>query len=286
MRNHWRGILLLSVGLSSRAAVVSPIEAASLVFCAPGSAGDTAQAAPTMEQLARAVEKAGGLPAGSVGAEYHESEAPGVAAIRAGGTLLAAVPVPFFVAHERDLGLDPRLSIVAASGEPERFALVARKGGVAKPGDLAGWDVTGTAGYAEAFVRRAFAKEFGVLPDAARVSFSAAPLQALRRAATGEKIAVVLDAAATASLASLPFGADLVILARSEPLPAGLVCALKTSPGGKTAAGILRGLERLAKSPEGKEALAAIRVQRFEPIDAAGVARLRTSAGPEGGGRP
>ncbi|HET8947995.1 MAG TPA: PhnD/SsuA/transferrin family substrate-binding protein [Candidatus Polarisedimenticolia bacterium] len=277
---------LLLVACLVHAAAVSALEAASLVFCSPGSPGDTAQAGPTMEQLARALEKTGGLPAGSVSAAYYESEATGVAALRATGTLLAAVPIPFFVAHEKDLGLDPRLSIVAASGEPERFALVAHMGSVTTPADLAGWEIAGTPGYAEGFVRRAFVKGFGALPDGARVTFNAAPLQALRRAATGDKLAVVLDAAATASLGSLPFGADLAVVARSEPLPAGLVCTLNKSSGGKAGAAILKGLERLPKSAEGQEALAAIRVQRFDPIDAAAVARLKTAAGQESGGRP
>jgi hypothetical protein len=280
-----RGITWLLVALLAPAAA-SPADAASLVFCSPGSPGDTAQAGPTMEQLARAIETSGGLPKGSVSAEYHESETAGIGAMRAAGTLLAAVPVPFFVEHGKDLGLEPRLSIAPGSGQPERFVLVARKGSIARPADLEGWEVTGTIGYADGFVRGAFAKGFGPIPDGARIAFNAAPLQALRRAAAGDKIAVVLDSTQSASLASLPFGADLAILARSEPLPAGVVCALKASPGGKTAAAILKGLERLPKLPAGKEALAAIRVQRFEPIDAAAVARLLTAAGQEGGGRP
>ncbi|HYV20750.1 MAG TPA: PhnD/SsuA/transferrin family substrate-binding protein [Verrucomicrobiae bacterium] len=275
---------LLLVACLLHAAAASSLQAASLVFCSPGSPGDTAQAGPTMEQLARALEKTASLPAGSVSAAYYESEASGLTALRATETLLAAVPIPFFVAHEKDLGLEPRLSIVAAPGEPERFALVVHKGSVAKPADLAGWEVTGTAGYADGFIRHAFKKDFGVIPDGARVTFNAAPLQALRRAATGDKLAVVLDAAATSSLASLPFGADLAIVARSEAFPAGLVCALPKSA--KPGATVLKGLERLPKSAEGKEALAAIRVQRFDPIDAAGVARLKTAAGQERGGRP
>ncbi|HEV8201177.1 MAG TPA: hypothetical protein VGS03_14245, partial [Candidatus Polarisedimenticolia bacterium] len=238
-----RRVGLLFVACLLPTAAATSLQAESLVFCSPGSPGDTAQAGPTMEQLARTLEKTGGLPAGSVSAAYYESEAPGLAALRAAGTLLAAVPIPFFVAHEKELGLDPRLSIVAASGEPERFSLVAKKGSIAKPADLAGWEITGTTGYADGFVRRAFTKEFGVLPDGARVTFNAAPLQALRRAATGDKLAVVLDAAAAGALASLPFGADLAIVARSEAFPAGLVCALRTS--GKSGAAILKGLERL-----------------------------------------
>ena len=278
-------VVLLLCALSVPAAT-SRTEGASLVFCSPGSPGDTAQARPAMEQLARAVEKAGGLPAGTLSAEYHESEAAGVAAIRVPGTLFAAVPVPFFVQHEKDLGLDPRLGITAASGQPERFALVAHKGSVAKPADLQGWEVTGPIGYAPGFVRRAFAKEFGALPEGATISFNATPLQALRRAASGDKLAVLLDATQSASLATLPFGADLTIVAHSEPLPSGLVCALKTTAsGGKSAPAILKGLERLAKSPEGKDALAGIRVERFDPIDAAGVARIRAAAGQESGPR-
>lgn len=260
------------------------LEAATIVFCSPGSPGDTAQAQPAMDQLARAVEKAGGLAAATVSSEYHEAEAAGVDALRAPGTLVGAVPVPFFVAHGKELGLEPRLGIVTTTGQQERYALVVRKGTAARAADLAGWEITGTAGYAAGFVRRAFVKEFGALPDDARVSFTGSPLQALRRAATGDKLAVVLDAAQSGSLSNLPFGADLQILARSEPLPSGLVCALKAAgpAGTKTVTSILKGLERLPKSPAGKEALLAIRVERFEAIDAARIARLRADYGDAG----
>ena len=275
-------VFITSLALSAAART----EAASLVFCSPGSPGDTAQAGPTMAQLARAIEKAASLESGVVSAEYHESEAAGIEAIRAAGTLLAAVPVPFFLEHERDLGLVPRLGIASSSGQPERYALVARKGTVAGPADLDGWEVTGSIGYAESFVRRAFAKEFGTIPDGARVTFNAAPLQALRRASAGDRIAVLLDAAQSVSLASLPFGADLSVLARTEPLPSGLVCVAKGRPTDKATASILKGLERLPKSAEGKDVLASIRVQRFEPIDAAGIVRLRTASGQAGAHAP
>jgi hypothetical protein len=285
MAHASRRLAILSVVLVV-VAVTAGAEAASLVFCAPGSPGDTAQAGPTMEQLARAIEKASGLASGSVTAEYHESEPAGIEAIRAAGTLLAAVPVPFFLQHGQDLGLVPHLGIAPASGQPERYALVARKGAVAKPADLDGWEVTGTVGYAEGFVRGAFAKEFGTIPEGARYPFTAAPGQGLGRAAAGDRMAVLLDSAQSASLASLPFGSELAVLARSEPLPAGLVCVAKGRPTDKTTASILKGLERLPKSADGKDALAAIRVQRFEPIDAAGVARLRTASGQAGAHAP
>ena len=272
---------------ASLLAATAQAAAATIVFCSPGSPGDTLQAKPAMEQFARALEKAGGLPAGTVNAEYHEAEAAGVGAMRA-QALLGAVPVPFFVAHGKELGLEPRLSIVTNTGQPEHFALVVRKGAIAKSADLSGWEVTGTTGYAAGFVRRLFAKGFGALPDDARITFTAAPLQALRRAASGEKLAVVLDATQSASLASLPFGADLDVLARSEPLPAGLVCVVKPAAAAhaKTVPSLLKGLERMPKSPEGKEALLAIRVERFEPIDAARIAPLRAEEGPAGASRP
>jgi hypothetical protein len=208
--------------------------------------------------------------------------------MRAPQTLLAAVPVPFFIAHGQELGLEPRLGIVTTSGLPERYALVARKGTIAKAADLSGWEVTGTAGYAPAFVHRLFGKSWGVLPDDARVTFTATPLQALRRAAAGEKLAVLLDATQSASLSNLPFGADLDVLARSEPLPAGFVCAVKphAAAGAKIVPSILKALDRLPKSPEGKEALLGIRVERFEPIDAARVARLRADYGDAAAPKP
>lgn len=281
-------IAFVLAAAASLAVMVGSIDAATIVFCSPGSPGDTAQAKPAMEQFARAVEKAGGLPASSVSAEYHEAEAAGADALRTAGTLFGVVPVPFFVAHGQELGLEPRLGIVTTTGQPERYALAVRKGTAAQAADLAGWEVTGAAGYAAGFVRRLFGKEFGLLPEDARVTFTASPLQALRRAAAGEKLAVVLDAAQSASLSNLPFGKDLQILARSEPLPSGLVCALKApgAGGAKTVASILKGLERLPKSAEGSAALLAIRVERFEAIDAARVARLRADYGDPGASKP
>src|SRR5262245_54785066 len=73
-----RPFRLVLLGALLTTSGVARTEAAALVFCSPGSPGDTAQARPAMEQLARAVEKAGGLPAGSVSAEYQESEAAGL----------------------------------------------------------------------------------------------------------------------------------------------------------------------------------------------------------------
>ncbi|HEY4771189.1 MAG TPA: hypothetical protein VIH51_11210, partial [Myxococcales bacterium] len=51
------------------------LAAATLVVCAPGSPGNTAEAQPAMDALARSLERAAHLPDGEVAAEYEETEA-------------------------------------------------------------------------------------------------------------------------------------------------------------------------------------------------------------------
>ncbi|HEY4883085.1 MAG TPA: hypothetical protein VII08_05560, partial [Myxococcales bacterium] len=51
------------------------LAAATLVVCAPGSPGNTAEAQPSMDALARSLEKAAHPSDGEVAAVYEETEA-------------------------------------------------------------------------------------------------------------------------------------------------------------------------------------------------------------------
>jgi hypothetical protein len=246
-----------------------------IVVCAPGFPGSTAQARPTMDLFARAVARAADLDEGRVTAVYYETEAPGLAAMAKPGVAFALVPLPFFLKHGPDLRLEARLAVTRDSGTSEIWSLAAKKGRVTSPASLAGWEVTGSPGYAPAFVRGPALRSWGPLPETARVSFAAAPLAALRRAAAGEPTAVLLDAAQALALSSLPFAADLEIVARSAPLPGTLLCVVGDRPGDADRDAILGALRRLPGSPEGAEALSAMRMVRFDPADAAAIENAR-----------
>jgi hypothetical protein len=238
-----------------------------IVLCAPGYTGNTAQAQPTMDLFARAVEKALKAPAGTIGAIYFETEAGGMERLAQASSVLAVVPLPFMLKHTDELKLEPRLVVAQESGPAETWSLLAQRGRLRDVSSLVGWEVTGGPGYAPPFVRGTAFGGWGTFPDSARITFTTAILSALRRAAGGEKVAVVLDATQVSALGTLPFGAALEVVARSQPLPGSLVCLAGGRLKSGEAAAILDALLHLDETAEGAEALRAMRMVRFEPAD-------------------
>jgi hypothetical protein len=243
-----------------------------IVVCAPGYPGSTGEATSVMDQFADALAAASGQARGALAAEYHETEAGGIERLSRADAGILFAPLPFFLQHEAALLLKARAQAVMEGGEPsEVFALVAGKGKVGGPGALAGWEIQSAVGYAPRFVRGPVLGGWGELPATAKVTFSGAVLSALRRSAAGEKVAVVLDRAQAAGLASLPYGADLEILTRSAPLPALIVATVRDRVTPARAAEITKALLGLASRPDGAAALANLRLTRFVPLDGAGL---------------
>ena len=235
-----------------------------VVFCAPGYPGTTAEAQPAMDAFAAALASASGRPPAAVTAVYHETESGGLAALAAKETTLAIVPWPFFVKHGATLGLEPRLTLVPkGSPAPERWTLVAGVGRIAKPADLSGYRLVSGAAYAPGFVRSALA-DWGPLPGELALEPSGSILGALRKAATGEKVALLLDGAQAASLPSLPFARSLEVVARSPEYPPAVLCAVRGRASPETAAAI-EAMSTLAATAEGRAALDGLRLDRILP---------------------
>jgi len=235
---------------------------AALVVCAPYHPGSTADAQPTMDALAAAVAGAAGWPAESLTAEYHADEAAGNARLARPDAALALVTEPFFVEHGAALKLKPLLQALPASAEQgETWSLVAGKGRIAGPAALAGWELHSSAAYGAHFVRETALGGWGKLPDSLRLVPTAQVLTALRKAASGQNVAVLLDGTQSAALSTLPFAADLEVVARSPRLPAALLCSVagRALPGplDRLAAG-LRALDPAL--------LAQLRLARFAPL--------------------
>jgi len=257
----------------------TPVRAAdaaiTLVICAPGYPGSTADAQSTMDRFAAQVSILAGWPAGHVQAVYYETEAAGLESMRAADAALALVPLPFFVRHGAELDMRPLLSGEPESGSDEVWSLVARRGLVRKAADLSGWEILGQPCYAPRFVRGPILATWGEVPADVTFTFAPRVLSALRRAAAEDRVAVLLDAAQAEAMAGLPFAADLEVVARSKPLPATVICALDDHAG----AGILKKLETALLSfheqEEGRAALADARMKRFRPLDEKGLQRVR-----------
>ncbi|HEY5675858.1 MAG TPA: hypothetical protein VIR81_03690, partial [Myxococcales bacterium] len=157
--------------------------ALTLVVCAPGYPGSRQEAQPTMDALAQALSRESGI---EVRAVYEETEAAGLERLSRKDAALLLSPLPFWFVHRAELKLAARLTAVPQGGQAlEKWALVAGQG---SPGSLEGYGVLSTAGYAPKFVR-AIAP---AVPEDAKIEQTATVLSALRRAASGEKVAVLL----------------------------------------------------------------------------------------------
>src|SRR5262245_60817817 len=90
-----------ALGIAAVATISAPTNAATttLVVCAPGYPGSTAEAQPSLDAFAAAAAKAAGWPEGSFTAVYHPSEDDGLAALAKPDAALALVAWPFFDKH-------------------------------------------------------------------------------------------------------------------------------------------------------------------------------------------
>lgn len=267
---------VLSIFATLPASAASP-ERVVVVACAPGFPGTSAEAQPYMDSLAAALTRRLKTGPDTFGAVYLPGDAEGVARLGEPDAGVALVTLPFFLQHAPALGLTARLQVqVSGTGLFERWALVAKKGRIARPADLAGFTVLSTAGYAPAFVRGAL-QPWGTLPDGVAVAPTPQVISALRKAASGAPVAVLLDGAQAAALGTLPFAADVEVVARSAQLPTAVVATIGTHLPAARWTRLEKALLALGDDPEGSAALAGIRMERFAPLDAGVMAAARAT---------
>jgi hypothetical protein len=199
-----------------------------LVFCAPGYPGASGDAQPLVGQFAGAAATASGWPAGSLTAVYDPTEEGGLAKLKEADAVLAFVPYPFFVEHAAQLHLVPLVQAdVAETGTQQRWTLVAKSGRVTDAKSMAGYTILSVAGYAPDFVRHS-ALEGWALPADVKIEATGQILSALRRAAAGEPVAVLLDQTQAAALPSLPFASDLKAVTQSAELPVAIIAVVNS----------------------------------------------------------
>lgn len=241
-----------------------------LVVCSPGAPGTTDRAQPRMDAFATAVGAKAGQPLGAI---YEPTDAGGVK--RFASASIGIVSLPFFLAREKDLGLHAQLEAVQ-QGRPvlEHWTLVAQKGRVTKAESLAGMTIISNAGFDPAFVRGAIA-QLGPVPAGVKIVQSSAVLPALRRAAKGEPIAVLLDGPSAASLGTLPFASQLETVTTSPAWPAGIVVTVGSKLSATAWAPFEHAFLGLGGERAGATALNALEVDHFAPIDRAALASAR-----------
>jgi hypothetical protein len=234
-----------------------------LVFCAPGYPGGTADAQPFVDQFAQAAAAAAGWPAGSLKATYQPTEEGCVEKLAGADAALVFTPYPFLVEHGARLRLTPYAQAdVAGAGLEQRWTLVTKAGLGPVPASLAGYTILSTAGYAPEFVRHSALAALKLPPDI-RIESTGQVLSALRRVAAGEPVAVLLDHEQTAALPTLPFAAQLKTVLQSPELPVAVVAVVGSRMSETRARSLQSGLIKLSRTAGGPEALDSLRLKGF-----------------------
>ncbi len=240
-----------------------------LVFCAPGYPGSSAEAKPAMDAFARALSSSAGLPAGGLAATYQETDAGGVSALQADDAGLALVTLPFFLEHEEALRLTARLLAAPKDGGAvQRWTLWAAKGADAS---LAGFTVQSSAAPAR------FVHALAPSTASAGVTTSGAVLSGLRKASSGDPLALLLDGPQAAALPQLPFAAQLAKLSESPEVPVAIVATVGKRLDEKQWKPLEAALLRLGADAGAKEGLDGVRMSGFVPLDGKALAAARAA---------
>jgi ABC-type phosphate/phosphonate transport system substrate-binding protein len=237
--------------------------AATLVFCAPGYPGGAGDAQPFVDQFAKATASSAGW-SGTLAAVYDPTEQGGLAKLNDKDSVLAFVPYAFFVQHGAALHLAPLAQAdVVGVGTEERWTLVGKAGGsVTDAKSLSGYTILSVAGYAPEFVKHS-ALAAWTLPSDVKIEATGQILSALRRVASGEPVVALLDQTQAASLATLPFAAQLKSLVQSPPLPVALIAVVDARLPAPRAKTVQTALIKLNAAADGADTLASLRLKGF-----------------------
>ena len=236
---------------------------ATLVFCAPGYPGAAGDAQPFVNEFASVTASAAGWPAGSLAAVYDPTEQGGLQKLGSSNAALAFVPYAFFVQHGSELHMIPIAQAeVTGVGTEERWTLVAKTGTLKGPASLTGYTILSVAGYAPEFVRHSALASWALPPDV-KIESSGMVLSALRRAAAGEPVAVLLDQTQAAALPTLPFAAQLTAVTQSAPLPVALIAVVDDRLPAARVRTLQTGLFAMGHIAADANALSQLRLQGF-----------------------
>jgi hypothetical protein len=237
--------------------------ASTLVFCAPGYPGAAGDAQPFVDEFAQAAVAAAGWPAGSLSAVYDPTEQGGMTKLGGADAVLAFVPYPFYVEHAAQLHLLPIAQAdVVGVGTKEKWSLVAKTGRVTGGPSLAGYTIVSVAGYSPNFVLHSALPAWQV-PAGIKVEPVGQILSALRRVASGDQVAALLDQTQATALPTLPFAGDLKVVVQSADVPVAIIAVVDNRLPAARAKSFQAGLLKLGKGPGEADKLGALKLVGF-----------------------
>jgi hypothetical protein len=122
--------------------------------------------------------------------------------------------------------------------------------------------VLSVAGYAPDFVRHS-ALQAWALPADVKIESTGQILSALRRVASGEKVAALLDQTQAASLPTLPFAKQIETVAQSAPLPVALIVAVDSRLPAARVRAFQAGLLKMGHDAHAADTLSSLRLRGF-----------------------
>ena len=237
----------------------------SLVFCAPGYMGSTAEAQPSIDALVKAMATTAKWDAKDLTGAYYETDKGGVEALARPDAAMAMVTLAFFLEQQEAAKLDVKM-LASMKGRPamETWALVAKKGAIKDPAALDGYTIASGISYSPRFIRGPVLGAWGKLPESVSFKQVRSLLPELRKAGKGEKIAVIVDEETAAALPSLT---DVEVVYKSPPVPTAVVATVGGHLGDARWKAMAEALNHLAEGPDGAKALEAVQKLKFFPLD-------------------
>lgn len=233
------------------------------MFCAPGYPGAAGDAQPFVDEFAKAAVAAAGWPTGSLSAVYDPTEQGGMTKLGAADAVLAFVPYPFYVEHAAQLHLLPIAQAdVVGVGTKEKWSLVAKTGRVTSGPSLSGYTIVSVAGYSPSFVLHSALSAWQV-PAGVKVEPVGQILSALRRVASGDQVAALLDQTQATALPTLPFAGDLKVVVQSADVPVAIIAVVDNRLPAARAKSFQAGLLKLGKGPGEAEKLGTLKLVGF-----------------------
>ncbi len=106
-------------------------------------------------------------------------------------------------------------------------------------------------------------RNIATLPATASIAPTGQVLSALRRAANGDPVAVLLDQEQADALPSLPFAANLQSVGTTAPVPVALIVAVEGRIPKARTLELTRALLHLASTPQGAATLGRLKLNGF-----------------------
>ena len=130
------------------------------------------------------------------------------------------------------------------------------------PAALAGYALMSVAGYAPEFVRHS-ALQSWALPADVKIESTGQILSALRRVASGDKVAALLDQTQAASVATLPFATQLKTVTQSPQLPIALIVVVDSRLPAARSRAFQAGLLKMGHNAQEADMLNSLRLRGF-----------------------